>query len=299
VVQGDFLAWAPVAAGERGPTGEIRPNATCHAQQDSNRRALCGYKRKDLGQVDLGWDDVPVERRCPDCDAIVGSREARATAAMDAQIRARLEIVDGLLRAFGHLPLINDLSQRIQEHELVFEPEQALAGFLGPPLSFTKRQAMHVLALPPERQMPAARRDLEIERAELLADLEVGAARERRPGRIDLAEPILLIVSEDWATGTKWRRDRDTEAMIPVDDEPGADDEGRLRSALGLDSALYNRLRYHQFCVVAPAGHPIRSWTLRFFDTHLPDLVAAGTVFVCDPPYNRAHAEMYGGGSSL
>jgi rubredoxin len=289
VTQGMFLAWAPFAAVERGPTDEVGPDSTYHAQLEPRRRALCGYKRKDLRPAEIGWDDVPEKRRCPDCHAAVGSREFRAAEAMASKIRRRLEIIEGVIRALPHLAFVDQVKHEEEDEEA------ALARLAQPPLSLTKTQAIQVLDLPRWPLTDAARRQLETERGELVADLEAGPSRIARPGRIDMARPILLIVSEEWATATKRRRDHDSEAILPIKDEPGPDDETSLRRALDFDPDDLGRLRYHQFCIVAPADHPIRSWALRFFDTHLPGLVTEGAVFACAPLYDRAQAQVFTG----
>jgi hypothetical protein len=208
---------------------------------------------------------------------------------MASKTRRRLEIIEGVIRVLPHLAFVDQVNHE-EENE-----EAALERLGQPPLSLTKTQAIQVLDLPRWPLTDAARRPLETERSELAADLEAGPARSARPGRIDIARPILLIVSEEWATATKRRRDHDTEAILPVQDQPGSDDETNLRRALDFDPDDLGRLRYHQFCVVAPANHPIRSWALRFVDTHLPGLVTEGAVFACAPLYDRAQAQLYTG----
>jgi hypothetical protein len=287
MTQGIRLAWEPFAAAERAPTGEVPPKATCHAQLEPRRRAVCGYKLKDLGPIDARWDELPIDQRCPTCHSMVGPLESRAAQAMAAKIRSRLEVIDGLLRTLDEPGLVDDVLHMAQDVETIG------AGVTQPPRGLTVVQARYLLDL---RRWPlpeAARRLLEKEREELFADLAAGSARVPRPGRIDMGRALLLIVSEEWATATKRRRDQDTQAMLPIEDEPGPEDDTNLRRALDFHADDLDRLRYHQFCVVAPADHPIRTWALRFFDTHLPDLVAARAVFTCEPLYDPALAEVY------
>jgi hypothetical protein len=286
MTRGIRLAWEPFVAAERAPTGEVRPGATCHAQIEPRRRAMCGYRLKDLGPVDARWDELPFDRCCPTCRSMVGSVESRSEQAIADKIRCRLEVIDALLQSLDDPGVIDAVIEKAQDLETVS------AQVAQPPLGLTEVQATHVLDL---RRWPlpgAARRSLEAEREELYADLTAASARVPRPGRIDLGSALLLIVSEEWATATKRRRDRETQAILPIEDDPGPDDEASLRVALGFDRDDLE-LRYHQFCVVAPADHPIRMWALRFFDTYLPDLVVGGAVFTCDPLYDRALAEVH------
>ncbi len=101
-------------------------------------------------------------------------------------------------------------------------------------------------------------------------------------------DPVLLIVEHADAMDAKRRRDRRSEAILPMDDRPTADDEASLWVAMGCDPGAFEleRSRYHRVCVVAAETSPLRDWALVFFRRAMPELLAAGGLSVCLPPFD-------------
>lgn len=107
------------------------------------------------------------------------------------------------------------------------------------------------------------------------------------------ADPVLLIVDELGGRDAKRQRDRRSQAVLAVPDAPAADDEEALRVAMGWDDEGFDlaRSRYHRVCIVTEEASPVREWVTAFFRSHMPDLVAAGGLSVCAPPFDEKRAE--------
>jgi hypothetical protein len=278
VATGGYAAWLPQVAEERDST--TGSAGRCHVLPGHRRRPFCGHRLKDLTILDhTDWDDVPEERRCPTCAEALAAIEAEEAETRARAVADRLEIIDGLLKAFDHLPEVGEAVWTAADQE------EALARLTGPPLSLTEMQAIPVLSWPFYRQTRAGRHHLEAQRAELLDGLDRPAVR---AGTILKSEPVLLLVDDTVAEDALRWRDRAVEAFLCLPGEPGADDESALRVALGLTSAPEEPLRYGQVCVVAPPSSALRHWVRQYFADH--DALSGVELFQCVPPYNRLSA---------
>lgn len=93
---------------------------------------------------------------------------------------------------------------------------------------------------------------------------------------------LLIVEHEDAETAMSWRNDR-TEGVLPISSSPRPDQEEALVNAL--TGGVPNRLRYQAICIVGSSQSAMRKWVLEFLARQFPDLVRAGRLLVCEPPY--------------
>jgi hypothetical protein len=99
---GGFWSGPPVAIRPADP--DVR-----HLRLHEGRRSFCGLRAKDLEAPDphVRYDDVPAQRRCPEC-AAAWLEELRPQQEDERRrVSFGLEAVAGLLRAFEQLDAIN------------------------------------------------------------------------------------------------------------------------------------------------------------------------------------------------
>ncbi|MGH9897060.1 MAG: hypothetical protein ACREA0_34705, partial [bacterium] len=104
---------------------------------------------------------------------------------------------------------------------------------------------------------------------------------------------VLLIVEEDDYESVKARRDRDTEALFPVEPIVTPEREQDLWVAMGCPSGVFNEgtARYSSVCLVTAPNSQLHSWGVAFFANSMRPLVERGGLFTCPPPFRREVAQ--------
>jgi len=158
----------------------------CHLRVREGRRSFCGRPAKELDHPEpyVRVDEVPTERRCPDC-ARLWWEEVRPERERERRdVLRRVEANQGLLAAFDQLEAINrtiaDASNWPAAH----------AALTAEPFGYSDLQAFHILSVPAGRWTAQGRTDLEAQQAGLrtwLTNLDTFFAED--PKRQSAADP--------------------------------------------------------------------------------------------------------------